>query len=137
MNYIEELIKVEKTEAQINKLEWKERKVGCPVCRENLLSSELDELHALKSDHSIYISSKDHSEVVCISEKMRQFQIDMKTLYEKQKKAGGIIDPNENKIIVLNVIKFEYFIYWKVSLLIPGANCITGAWNEILKNLEP
>ena len=34
---------------------------------------------------------------------MRELQIEMKTLFEKQKKAGGIIDLNENEIIILTV----------------------------------
>jgi hypothetical protein len=106
--YMEDLIGAERSEAVKNMIKWKERHVGCPVCRENLLKQELDELHALKSDKKLLLNHdnaqiENASEVVCISSKMRELQIQMKTLFDKQKQAGGIIDLNENETIILTV----------------------------------
>jgi len=104
---MEDLIEVERNEALKNRIKWKERRVGCPVCRENLLGQELDDLHALKHDKKILLNMNDDQltspGILCISKKMRELQIEMKALFEKQKKAGGIIDLNENEIIVLTV----------------------------------
>ena len=110
MIYQEEMIEAEKFEAKNNKLQWKERLVCCPVCRVNLLNSELEELHKL-NDKNMFLNSlnecnHDTNDFVFISEKMRKLQVDMKILYEKQKKAGGIIDLNEQEIIVLTVSLF-------------------------------
>ena len=105
---MEDLIDGERSEAVKNRIKWKERHVGCPVCRENLLKQELDELHVLKSDKKLLLNHDNAqignvSEVICISSKMRELQIQMKTLFDKQKQAGGIIDLNENEIIILTV----------------------------------
>ena len=105
---MEDLIDGERSEAVKNRIKWKERHVGCPVCRENLLKQELDELHALKSDKKLFLNHENAQngnapEVICLSSKMRELQIQMKTLFDKQKQAGGIIDLNENEIIILTV----------------------------------
>jgi len=99
ITYAELEIQEERLEAAINKITWKERSVGCPVCREPIRA---DELHDFKADNQ---NSSSESEIakVQISRQVRHLQDKMSRLFEKQKAAGGIIDPNENRqeVIVL------------------------------------
>lgn len=100
---MEELIENERKEAEKNKLKWVKRVVQCPVCRRDMNENEILELH--KTDINKLTNPLERVEdVIVISNKMRQMQIRMQTLFEKQKKAGGIIDHNEKpEIIVLTV----------------------------------
>ncbi|CAF0715040.1 unnamed protein product [Brachionus calyciflorus] len=75
-------IEDEKREAEMHKIKWKDRTPCCPECRQSMNTSQIEDLKQFNT--------------------IRQTQAKMKILFEKQKKAGGIIEPKEDFIIVLN-----------------------------------
>lgn len=100
--YMTREIEKEKQEAKNNKIVWKVRRVGCPVCREPMTDEQEESMQKFKSQNTIRFEDIS-KENVCISKKMRQLQKQMNCLYEKQKKLGGIIDRTEPEVIILNV----------------------------------
>jgi hypothetical protein len=68
-----------------------------------MTKSELDELTLLNLDIDIDPKFENAHLNFVISARMRKIQKDMRDLFEKQKRAGGIIDNTEGEIIVLNV----------------------------------
>ena len=102
VKFLRDEIEAERLEAQRHRIKWTERQPNCPVCRVTMSSHIVDEMTSLGASNS-QINDYNDSEVVYISDKMRSLQIKMKSLYEKQKLAGGIIENKEPEIIVLNV----------------------------------
>jgi hypothetical protein len=108
VEYVKNFNERERNEALKNKLVWNERPVGCPVCRVNLLALELDQLTQFKKEHGELFankvasigSSSSRGSYKC-SDKMKKLQIEMHCLFERQKRAGGIIDLTESDTIVL------------------------------------
>lgn len=108
VDYVKEDIEREKQDAQFHKIVWKERKIFCPECREPIGDALLDELEHIDRS-TLGLLADEFNEKIVISDKMRRLQAKMKTLYDRQKLRGGIIENKEPEVIVLNV-RWYFFL---------------------------
>jgi len=103
MIFMKEDIDKERAEAEKNKLAWKQRSISCPVCRSAMRADELEYLNKLRIKNNIALNSNTAGggfEIV-ITDNMRSIQQKMRTLFEKQKNLGGIIDIDKKEEIII------------------------------------
>lgn len=100
MNFTKKDIEKEKIEAEFHKIKWIYRTVSCPECRQEITGEQIKELEQFPGCQN---QNKETNEKIVLSSKMLKLQQNMKILYEKQRKKGGIIEPNDEIIISLNV----------------------------------